>query len=192
MAGKPFIQIENLDELAERYQAGASIEMLCQGTDFPVHTLRRRFVKMGIMRSPKMASKVAWGSGRMNDRKTRAGVPQSEEAKRKQSESLKRRHDATARGWRITSSGYVEYTRGEYAGRSVHVVKMEQRIGRRLRPDEVVHHIDGNRKNNDEDNLALMTRAAHSRLHRREEALSGNFRKRDTNGQFERKPTCSN
>ena len=66
------------------------------------------------------------------------------------------------------------HTTGEHKGRSVHVVAMETRIGRHILPDEVVHHIDGNRRNNEINNLALMTRAAHTRLHRREESF---FRK---------------
>lgn len=80
--------------------------------------------------------------------------------------------EKNARGTSAKQSGYVEFTRGENKGRSEHVVAMEARIGRRLRADEVVHHIDGDRSNNNIDNLALMTRAAHTRLHRREQRLS--------------------
>jgi hypothetical protein len=61
---------------------------------------------------------------------------------------------------------------------------MEARIGRRLLPDEVVHHIDGERANNNQNNLALMTRSAHTRLHRFEEAMAGNVRERNKNGRF--------
>ena len=75
-----------------------------------------------------------------------------------------------AKGTRVTPSGYVEYTRGPHKGRLVHVVLMEEHIGRRLKRHECVHHVDRNRQNNDlTRNLRLMTRAAHAALHRRED-----------------------
>lgn len=46
-----------------------------------------------------------------------------------------------------------------------HDVVMEKHIGRKLRPEEVVHHVDRNRSNNDIDNLELLTRREHSHLH---------------------------
>lgn len=75
-------------------------------------------------------------------------------------------------GFSTKPNGYVEYTRGPNKFRSVHVVLMEERIGRALLDDEVVHHIDGDKSNNDINNLALMTRSAHTRLHRREQRIS--------------------
>jgi len=72
-----------------------------------------------------------------------------------------------SRGVRITSEGYVEYTTGLHKGRLAHVVLMEKKIGRRLRKHEVVHHVDENRSNNKIGNLRLMTRSAHTALHRR-------------------------
>jgi hypothetical protein len=60
---------------------------------------------------------------------------------------------------------------------------MESRLGRPLREDEQVHHIDRDRSNNSDDNLALVTRAGHGRLHRFEDSLSGIERKR-ANGRF--------
>jgi len=42
---------------------------------------------------------------------------------------------------------------------------MERHLGRRLNRDEAVHHIDGNRDNNDIDNLRLMTNSEHAKLH---------------------------
>jgi len=79
------------------------------------------------------------------------------------------RHGAKyAAGLSYKTDGYVEITRGPNKGRSQHVVLMEQRLGRSLHPDEVVHHRDGDKHNNSIDNLELMTRSAHARHHRTE------------------------
>jgi hypothetical protein len=50
-------------------------------------------------------------------------------------------------------------------GRHEHRVIAEQKLGRRLRRGEVVHHIDGDRFNNDPANLEVMTQAEHMREH---------------------------
>ena len=49
---------------------------------------------------------------------------------------------------------------------------MEQILGRKLTSDEIVHHIDGNKLNNDPANLQIMTRAEHARFHMREGDLT--------------------
>lgn len=46
-----------------------------------------------------------------------------------------------------------------------HRAVMENALGRLLRDDEVVHHIDGDKKNNVESNLEVMTRGEHSSHH---------------------------
>ena len=46
---------------------------------------------------------------------------------------------------RARSNGYVYE----------HILVMESKLGRRLKPDEVVHHIDKNKQNNSPDNLML-------------------------------------
>jgi hypothetical protein len=188
MAGKWFIDIPNLDELAQKYLSGMSVAQLCEGTDIPRHTLRRRFVDMGIMRGKREGTRMAFETGRMANRRTRKGVPQSDAARARQSETMRRKADRTARGWRITSHGYVEYTRADdpNKGRMAHVVAMEAHIGRRLNRNECVHHIDGNKRNNDLSNLQLMTYAEHAALHRREEMEAGLARARRTNGTFEK------
>jgi hypothetical protein len=42
---------------------------------------------------------------------------------------------------------------------------MEEHLGRPLSYNEVVHHIDGNKLNNDLSNLEVMDRGEHIRLH---------------------------
>ncbi len=51
--------------------------------------------------------------------------------------------------------------------RPVHVLLMEQALGRKLTADEVVHHLNENKKDNRLENLTVMTRAEHTILHRK-------------------------
>lgn len=59
-----------------------------------------------------------------------------------------------------------------------HDLVMEAHIGRYLNPGEVVHHIDGNKSNNDISNLMLLSNEEHVKLHRKldrekKEAMTG-------------------
>lgn len=47
-----------------------------------------------------------------------------------------------------------------------HVMIAEEMIGRRLRDDEVVHHLDGDRTNNRYSNLLVLENGQHSKLHK--------------------------
>lgn len=50
----------------------------------------------------------------------------------------------------------------------VHRYLMEKSLGRKLTKDEVVHHIDGNKFNNDISNLQVMSVSEHCKLHSKE------------------------
>lgn len=49
--------------------------------------------------------------------------------------------------------------------RRKHRIVMEEYLGRQLKNNEIVHHIDGNKRNNDISNLLLTTRSEHARIH---------------------------
>jgi len=49
-----------------------------------------------------------------------------------------------------------------------HRYVVEQALGRRLRKDEIVHHLDGNKLNNSIDNLGVLSPSRHSTLHSRD------------------------
>ena len=89
--------------------------------------------------------------------------------------------DKNAKGTRITSQGYVEYTRGLHKGRLEHIVIVEEFIGRKLTSNEVVHHKDHNRQNNYFSNLKVMSRKGHSSYHAK---ININLRNRDHLGRL--------
>ena len=64
------------------------------------------------------------------------------------------------KGKSISSDGYYVYST-----KKVHRFLMEKHIGRKLLPTEIVHHINFDRFDNRIENLRIMSRKAHSRLH---------------------------
>ena len=66
---------------------------------------------------------------------------------------------------RVGPRGYVHVKVGG-RWRYEHRVAAEQVLGRKLRPWEHVHHIDGRKDNNDPTNLFVCTNVDHARAHR--------------------------
>ncbi len=50
-------------------------------------------------------------------------------------------------------------------GKHTHRIIAEQMLGRPLKPGEIVHHIDENKRNNNPSNLMVMTQAEHCKIH---------------------------
>lgn len=76
-------------------------------------------------------------------------------------------HPSYKGGLSRTSDGYIKISAGANAGRMQHTVLMEEKIGRRIKPNEVVHHRNHIKSDNRLENLQLMTRAEHLRHHRK-------------------------
>ena len=91
------------------------------------------------------------------------------------------RHGKHARGaqhprWKngrmITSHGYVavkvpedHHLRQAHGYAYEHDLVAEEKLGRRLQPGEVAHHLNGDKQDNRPENIEVMSKADHGREH---------------------------
>ncbi len=77
-------------------------------------------------------------------------------------------HNPHWRGGRVDSNGY-KYLREKRHPASGYFAEhrkvAEQKVGRPLRPDEVVHHVNHDKTDNRPENLEVLTRSEHVKLH---------------------------
>jgi hypothetical protein len=88
------------------------------------------------------------------------------------------KHKKEKAGTLFKKEGYPEIRYGiDYPHRSgfgsirEHQYVMEMHLNRRLKKGEVVHHIDGNKQNNNLENLYLTSVAEHNKLHAESESI---------------------
>lgn len=85
----------------------------------------------------------------------------------------KKKTGCTKRGGFWYENGYKILYLEDGSSIKEHIKVMEDHIGRKLLADEVVHHINEKRDDNRLENLQLMTRGEHSKLHRLKELQEG-------------------
>lgn len=73
---------------------------------------------------------------------------------------------------KVNAQGYVTEKVSNGVWKLEHTLVMEKKIGRKIKKGEVVHHIDGNRKNNRPSNLFLCRdRSHHNDVHRSQDTV---------------------
>ncbi len=65
----------------------------------------------------------------------------------------------------ISSQGYIVLCKNRSNKKLLHRKIMEEHLGRKLSSNEIVHHIDGNKLNNDISNLKIVSRSEHMKIH---------------------------
>lgn len=62
------------------------------------------------------------------------------------------------------SRGYLIHTAGEHTNKAIHRLIAEKALGRKLKRTETVHHIDGDKQNNKNNNLLICSNSYHQWL----------------------------
>lgn len=143
-------------------------------------TVRKKLIKNGITTRKTITEKTREKFVKASTGRKRSKPLTSEQKENIRKGILNSSWSKNASGVTIRN-GYVSMTKGENRYQNEHRLIMEGHIGRKLIKGEIVHHIDGNRKNNSLENLQLMSHYEHSRFH----ALENNHkRKRCKKGRY--------
>lgn len=165
----------------DAYASGATTADVAKMLNVSISTARRMMLAAGILRSRGEATRLAAKRGRMG-RKLGTTLKVSEAARKNIADAITRRFEQKPPvGKSVKPSGYVEFTTGKNKHKREHRVVAELMAGRSLRPNEVVHHKDGDKTNNHPSNLEIMDAIEHASLHARERH---HLRNRNHKGQF--------
>jgi len=173
-----------MEDIVQLYVDGLSIPQIAEIAGMSRSTVRRRLKAASVLRRREDAIRLAGVQGRLGSGLRGKRRVFSDTHRENISKARLEWADKFAKGQSVKPTGYAEFTRGPNKGRLVHVVLMEEKIGRRILPGECVHHIDGDPLNNSLGNLAFMTLSTHASLHRKQDIEAGKIRKRKKNGRF--------
>ena len=162
----------------EMYRKGMSIPEIADVIGWSRSSVRRKLLSMGVALRSRSEG-ISLARPRIAEsQKGGTRPPRTIEHRRKLAEANRAR---PARGFTIKPSGYAEYTRGQNAGRRINRVVLETRLGSKLNMNEIAHHDDENKLNNDDDNIVYMTASEHARHHALKNLPN---RKRGAQGRF--------
>lgn len=137
----------------------------------PVHVIRI-LISAGVERRPRSENKslaLSRPEVREKMRLSAEGRRLSETAKSKLRLITGSKNANWLGGMTITKQGYIAFTpspeNGDKAGKLLHVIVAEWLYQRKLKPGEHVHHIDGNKLNNNPENLCILSASEHANIH---------------------------
>lgn len=116
------------------------------------------------LRAIKLADNPMKGTKHTDEARAKMSARQSQQPRGEKSHAWKGGRVLDTKGYAMVFMPDHPHVINRYVYE--HRLVMEQMIGRYLEPNEVVHHKDEDITNNHPENLELMSRGAHSSLHR--------------------------
>lgn len=157
--------------LKENYNKMSAVAISKVFSDFKPSQIRDRAKHLGLTKQPKFNWTTELKQYVKDNYPTLGAVPIatklniSEYAVHKMAQTLNVQYKP--KDEYVCSQGYKMIGKS-HNRKAEHRLVMEEHLGRELSSNEIVHHIDGNKLNNDISNLVLTTRSQHIEEHRQD------------------------